>query len=446
MSKKILEKMTAALAIAAAFCTALPAAAAENGTSRLRLIKADTANGVVESWDGTLSLADDAAENASTEFAQRLINFEDGSYWGYMNGGADWTRGNRVEYRYDADSSFMQLKMNSGEGGWANAYFHLGQSAPSDKVSKIILAVNSNRHVDNFRMSFRKDGNDNPGNGRYFGFELKQGFYEYTIDVSENELWAEQDAYDYFKFDYEPQDAGVVTELDVAYLRLVDDTYEGACNDSGDGIWIRNGTENYDINDTVVDMALPAGKTFAEGTVLTSDSVTINGKPAEWVICGSSNRIRVNLGRLVSNMKYVIRFNEVYYNDGTAADDTAEFITKERISCGSIEVLNGGARLPDISSVSAGDELTVKINCLCNETDDTAEFYVIPALYADGGILAKVDITHVLLSAYQIMPEAKFTFSVPDMTGQAEKLAVYIWSADKAAPMMPEMRTSFTLE
>lgn len=446
MRKKVIKKLAAALAVAAVFCTALPAAAAEKGTSRLRLIKADTANGVVESWDGTLSLADDAAENASTEFAQRLINFEDGSYWGYMNGGADWTRGNRVEYRYDADSSFMQLKMNSGEGGWANAYFHLGQSAPSDKVSKIILAVNSNRHVDNFRMSFRKDGNDNPGNGRYFGFELKQGFYEYTIDVSENELWAEQDAYDYFKFDYEPQDAGVVTELDVAYLRLVDDTYEGACNDSGDGIWIRNGTENYDINDTVVDMALPAGKTFAEGTVLTSDSVTINGKPAEWVICGSSNRIRVNLGRLVSNMKYVIRFNEVYYNDGTAADDIFTFTTAERISLSGIGLLKNGAFVKDMSSVSAGDELELKLYCLSNNSDEPAVFYVIQALYGNGGALVDVGVTKVMLAAQQVLTESTLDMTVPGEVTNAERLSLFIWNGDDAMPMTPEVKERYVIE
>ena len=53
---------------------------------------------------------------------------------------------------------------------------------------------------------------------------------------------------DYLKFDYDDQQgSNVVTNLEFSYIRFVDDTYVGRCEDDGDGTWIENGAVNYNV-------------------------------------------------------------------------------------------------------------------------------------------------------------------------------------------------------
>ena len=443
-------KLNSLVAIAAAvimFFSTFTVCAEEKTMFGLRLLKPDQTAGVIDSWEGTQALADDTAENASTAFEQRLIEFADGSYWGFKNAdGADWTYGNKVEYKQDTGRSLMQLKAYSPDEGAMNIYFHLGKSLPSADVKKIVLGINSSRDIGNFRMRFRQDGGPNEA-GRYFSVALEQGFHEYTIDVSSNQYWDELDTYDYFQCDYEDQYTFKdVTDLEVAYIRFVDDTYTGSCDVSGSGTWIENGTLDYDRADTIVDVVLPEGKSFAPGTAITSDRITINGRPVKWAICGTDDRVRVNLGLLASTVKYTIVFNGVYYSSGAAADDIFTFTTAERISLSGIGLLKNGAFVKDMSSVSAGDELELKLYCLSNNSDEPAVFYVIQALYGNGGALVDVGVTKVMLAAQQVLTESTLDMTVPGEVTNAERLSLFIWNGDDAMPMTPEVKERYVIE
>ena len=417
------------------------------GSDPLRLLKPDQTTGVIDSWEGTQALADDAAENASTAFEQRLIEFADGSYWGFKNtDGADWTYGNKVEYKQDTGRSLMQLKAYSPDEGAMNIYFHLGKSLPSADVKKIVLGINSSRDIGNFRMRFRQDGGPNEA-GRYFSVALEQGFHEYTIDVSSNQYWDELDTYDYFQCDYEDQYTFKdVTDLEVAYIRFVDDTYTGSCDVSGSGTWIENGTLDYDRADTIVDVVLPEGKSFAPGTAITSDRITINGRPVKWAICGTDDRVRVNLGRLNNNTQYTVGFDGVYYSNGIKASGVFTFSVGEAVSYDSIGVLKNGESVSDIASVAAGDELEIKIDSLNNRSCKPVALNIIPAIYGEDGKLINVSINPVTIDAQSTVQETTLKINVPEDAESVGKISVFIWNSDPDMSMMSEVADYYTLQ
>ena len=292
--------------------------------TKLRVLLANQKNGVIAQWEGTQAISDNYAKQ--NEAALKAIKFEDGSFWGWIQkNGDDWSSGSNVGYAYDSDSQTVKAKMNMGNTDWPNAYFGLGSAVSTANVKRIIIGVKSDRDIENFRMWYHSYGEES-FNGRYDTVNLKQGFHEYTIDVSASTKWKELSSYNYFQFDYDQTE----TNLEFAYIRFVDDTYVGRSEDDGNGTWLESGAVNYNPDDTVVDIVLPNGKFFKNPTAnpVQASQVKINNQPVKWVLHGgTSGRIRVNLGKLNANTDYTISFDGVKDTNDALIEDTFTFKT-----------------------------------------------------------------------------------------------------------------------
>lgn len=163
----------------------------------------------------------------------------------------------------------------------------------------------------------------------YYSIDVEPGFHEYTIDKNtiQSSAWSNESVYKNFKFDYDKQTGDPDTNVEIAYIRFMDeDCYAGRCEDSGNGTWIKNGAVNYNKEDKVVDLVLPKDKYFQNHSDITESNVTINNQPVKWVISGNTwQRIRVNLGTLKNDTNYTIRFNGVKTTDGKDISDVFTF-------------------------------------------------------------------------------------------------------------------------
>lgn len=111
-----------------------------------------------------------------------------------------------------------------------------------------------------------------------------------------------------------------------------------------------------------------------------------------------------------------------------------------KITYDKIELTKDGVTVNDISSINAGDELSVKISELSNNSEEQVTLDIIAAMY-DGELLKYADKKSVTIGAEQTVGEFNFKIVVPQEVNAADKFSVFVWSY----PMNPEIKDYYTL-
>ena len=429
-------------------------------TSKVRLLLPDQTTGVQNRWEGTQTLATEG-NTTPEEYAKRIIKFEDGSWWGWYKNGADATADCKTEYAFDSNSHRMKVNMNVGNANeWANTFYHMDKPVSSATTKNIVIGLNSSRDISDFRVWFYNSSETQESEQPFKTVDIKKGYHEYTIDVAKPGVksgeksdskvipWNDHNTYDYLKFDYDDQQgSNVVTNLEFSYIRFVDDTYVGRCEDDGDGTWIENGAVNYNVGNSIVDIVLPNDKHFNKPDVnpIQANQVKINGKSVEWVQSGKTwQRIRVNLGKLESNTKYTISIEGIGYLQGGSIEPIT-FTTGNTIEYSDIQVLKNGTAVTSLDSVNAGDTLQVKISNLHNNSSYETDLSIIPSIYTASGLLGNVNMNEVKLDGGQTISEKTFDVTVPSDIQNIGKISVFVWSGVAGGNMKPEVSNYYKL-
>lgn len=177
-------------------------------------------------------------------------------------------------------------------------------------------------------------------------------------------------------------------------------------------------------------------------------NVVLTTMQGETLVDSSAN---ASANKIMITLDNNIRYNTYYNLTADAVDIYGRsfkieigFITEEQIDYSKIEVLKNGAVLTDISGVSAGDKLTLRITGLRNKSaEEPIELNVIPGICCGGRPAA--DRYPLKLEAGQTLPEVVFDITVPSLTRKAERLSVLIWSVISDELIKSEISNYYTL-
>ena len=147
-----------------------------------------------------------------------------------------------------------------------------------------------------------------------------------------------------------------------------------------------------------------------------------------------------------------IKYNTYYTLTADATDIygrnfkiETSFITEEQVVYDNIEVSKNGSVITDISKVSPGDKLQLKISGLKNKSADTPiTLSIIPCVYASG--LSSADIIPVTLNGGEIKTETTIEINVPSTITAADRLSVLVWSEISDVLIKPEISDYYTLK
>ncbi|NDO20286.1 SGNH/GDSL hydrolase family protein [Lachnospiraceae bacterium MD329] len=148
----------------------------------------------------------------------------------------------------------------------------------------------------------------NEDNKASFGIGKSDYFREYIIDISNV---AQLDDLTNLRMDVaESKHNNTNQSIDIAYVRLVDDTY-GTSQQSP----INSGAVEYNPADNIVDFDF--GEDLDESSV-NSSKITINGAPVRWVMTlpTKPSRLRVSLGELKKSRTYMASFSGLMTKEG----------------------------------------------------------------------------------------------------------------------------------
>lgn len=384
-------------------------------------------------WDGA-----DAAVTTDdySEYKQRCISFDDGSWWGWqtLNDGdvSDWAS---ALYRYDPNSKTMNIKLPKDQQHWPHFYYRLPAELKASEVSDVVAGIYSSKDMELYMyptdeaMDEYVQGNSD----RVVVFKLKAGYHEYVIHLNDSTCvkgWNDGGEYSYFHF-YDTNGINETgAELKFSYLRFVKDEYKGFLSQTDyRGKYIVNGTKNYNPENMIMDFVFLDNP---DVSAVTQQSVTVNGKPAEWVMTDQTNtgRIRVQLGNLQSGMKYTVKFPGIKKADGTQEDDfvfrtAGDSDIEDKVSL----KLVTGYGTSDCTEVTETTEIAGKtVTAVCSGLrggDEAKTYRTIIALYKDN-VLQDIRFCEVSPESGSAAEEQSVGIDVPN-DGNRYSIKAFVW-------------------
>ncbi len=341
MKKGLLSKAMSSLVALTMMAATLPVLHASADTTVGMYVPNAEPSGVVNSWAGTQELASKTTD--PTEYQQRCIYFEDGSWWGEQlkkEGDKDVTWWAAPRYNYNAVRKTVGVKVPDYASAqqWPHFYYHPAEDVVAADVQYIVLGMYSSRDIKINLYPTWEASNEYLSNNNYLiDLNLKQGFHEYLIDVGSTtsefySRWnnSETPKYDYFHFYDETGKQCKATDFEIAYMKFVNSDFDGDISQAVSGEEVTDGSTDYNAENNIADFVFDGDLDMS--TVSTS-TVQVNGQDTEWVMNNelSSDSIRVNLGALENTTKYTVSFNGMKYEDGTEITDTFTFTTSEAV-------------------------------------------------------------------------------------------------------------------